>query len=194
MPAARPGESPGSPQPRILTEGISWKDAICASLMVAVPSGILSAISVLSWGCCLWIAGGAVLAIGVYRRRAPGFGLNTRSGLRIGALAGLIAAYSSVAATAVWRVFDRFVLHQGAAIDHFYDVVIQQSAAIVQTNPAAQAQWRQYIHFLTTPDGRAAYILLNSFVTGAGIIVLSAAGGALGVRIFAARKASLGNS
>ena len=82
-------------------------------------AGLLSAVSVLSWGCCLWIVGGAVLSIFVYHRRAPGFVLETRSGVRIGAVAGLIAAYSSVIATAAWRVFSRFVLHQGQAIDEF---------------------------------------------------------------------------
>ena len=189
----RTGEGPRTPQPRVAAHGISWKDATFATLMVAVPAGILSAISVLSWGCCLWVAGGAVLSIGLYHKRAPNFRLDMRSGLRIGTLAGLIAAYTSVAATAIGRIFERFVLHQGAAIDHFYDMVIQQSTAIVQTNPEAQAQWHQYVHFLMTPDGRAAYTLLNSFVTGAGIIVLSAASGALGVRLFTARKAPFGN-
>lgn len=182
--------SEGRPQqPRILTHGISWKDATIATLIVAVPAGVLSAITVLSWGCLLWVAGGAVLSIGLYRKRVPNYRLDARSGLRIGTLGGIIAAYTSVAATAIGRVFDRFVLHQGAAIDHFYDMVIQQSSALIQTNPEAQAQWHQYVQFLMTPDGRAAYALLNSFVTGAGIVVVSAAGGALGVRIFAARKA-----
>jgi hypothetical protein len=189
----RAGESPRPSQPLIQSQGVSWKDATAAALLVSVPSGILSAISVLSWGCCLWVVGGAVLSIALYHKRAPGFHLDARSGLRIGMLAGLIAAYTSVAVTAIWRVFARFVLHQGAAIDHFYDMVIQQSTAIVQTNPEAEAQWHQYVHFLMSPDGRAAYTLLNSFVTGAGIVVLSAAGGALGVRLFAARKPSLGN-
>src|SRR6201994_1268174 len=80
------------------TEGISWKDAILSALLVAVPTGLLTAISVLSWGCCLWVVGGAVLAVSVYHRRAPAFMLETRSGVRIGAIAGLIAAYSSVIA------------------------------------------------------------------------------------------------
>ena len=89
-PSARPAGKPGRAQ------GISWKDAILAALIVAVPAGLLSAVSVLSWGCCLWVVGGAVLAIVVYHRRAPAFLLETRSGVRIGAVAGLIAAYSSV--------------------------------------------------------------------------------------------------
>ena len=163
-----------------------------AALLVAVPAGLLSAISVLSWGCCLWVVGGAALAIVVYHRRAPAFLLETRSGMRIGAIAGVIAAYSSVIATAAWRLFARFVLHQGYAIDQFYASVIQQSTALVQTNPEAQAQWRLYVHFLLSPDGRAAYTLMNAATTSLGIVLFSAFGGALGVRLLAARK--LGNS
>jgi len=174
-------------------QGISWKDAILAALLVAVPAGLLSAVSVLSWGCCLWVVGGAVLAIVVYHRRAPAFLLETRSGIRIGAIAGLIAAYSSVIATAFWRIFARYVLHQGYAIDQFYDSVIQQSQALVQTNPDAEAQWRTYVHFLMSPDGRAAYTLMNAATTSLGIILFSAIGGALGVRLVASRKRALGN-
>lgn len=175
------------------SQGISWKDAIVAALLVAVPAGLLSAVSVLSWGCCLWVVGGAVLSIVVYHRRAPTFLLETRSGVRIGAVAGLIAAYSSLIATAIWRVFARYVLHQGEAIDQFYDSVIQQSTALVQTNPDAQAQWRSFVHFFMSPDGRAAYTLMNAATTSVGIIVFSAIGGALGVRLLATRKATLGN-
>jgi hypothetical protein len=175
------------------TQGISWKDAILAALLVAVPAGLLSAVSVLSWGCCLWVVGGAVLAIVVYHRRAPAFLLEIRSGVRIGAVAGLIAAYSSVIATALWRVFARYVLHQGSAIDQFYDSVIQQSSALVQTNPEAEAQWHSYIHFLMSPDGRAAYTLLNAATTSVGIILFSVIGGALGVRLLAPRKPTMGN-
>jgi zinc-ribbon domain len=184
---ARP---PGAP-PR--AQGISWKDAILAALLVAVPAGLLSAVSVLSWGCCLWVVGGAVLAIVLYHRRAPGFLLETRSGVRIGAVAGLIAAYSSVIATAIWRVFARYVLHQGYAIDQFYDEVIRQSTAFVKTSPDAEAQWRAYVHFLMSPDGRAAYTLINAATTSVGIILFSAIGGALGVRLLAPRKTPLGN-
>ena len=184
-PSARPPGKPGRAQ------GISWRDAILAALIVAVPAGLLSAVSVLSWGCCLWVVGGAVLAIVVYHRRAPAFLLETRSGVRIGAVAGLIAAYSSVIATAIWRVFSRYVLHQGNAIDQFYDSVIKQSTALVQTNPEAQAQWHAYVQFLLSPDGRAAYTLMNAATTSAGIILFSAIGGALGVRLLAPRKGPL---
>src|SRR6202012_4021016 len=91
---------PGKPA---RAQGISWKDAILAALFVAVPAGLLSAVSVLSWGCCLWVIGGAVLAIAVYHRRAPAFLLETRSGLRIGAVGGRIAAFTSGATPGSFR-------------------------------------------------------------------------------------------
>ncbi len=181
------------------TQGISWRDAINAALIVGVPAGILSSISVLAWGCCLWVVGGAVLCVGLYRKHAPAFRLDARSGLRIGALAGIIAAYSSVAATAVWRVFARFALHQGAAIDKFYTAFIeqsfnQQSAVFVQSNPETQAQLKASLQFLLSPDGRAAYTLMYSAITALGIVLFSALGGALGVRLYAGRKGPLRNS
>jgi ribosomal protein L40E len=182
-----------APGPPARAQGISWKDAILAALFVAVPAGLLSAVSVLSWGCCLWVVGGAALAIVVYHRRAPAFLLETRSGVRIGAMAGLIAAYSSVIATAIWRMFERYVLHQGYAIDQFYDSVIKESTALVQANPDAQAQWQTYVHFLLSPDGRAAYTLMNAATTSVAIILFSAIGSALGVRLLAPRKSTLGN-
>ena len=69
----------------------------------------------------------------------------------------------------------------------------KQSTALVKTNPDAEAQWRAYVHFLMSPDGRAAYTLINAATTSVGIILFSAIGGALGVRLLAPRKTPLGN-
>jgi hypothetical protein len=90
-------------------------------------------------------------------------------------------------------VFARYVLHQGHAIDQFYDSIIKESTALVQANPDAQAQWQMTVHFLLSPDGRAAYTLMNAATTSVGIILFSAIGGALGVRLLAPRKTTLGN-
>lgn len=168
---------------------VFWPAAIRVALLVGIPAGILSGLSMLSWGCCLWIGGGAALAISLYHKRSPASPrLSVRSGMGVGALAGLIAAYSSVATTAISRVVDRFLFHRGAEIDKFYEMVIQQSSTLVHSNVAAEAQWQKYVHFLLTPDGRAAYMLMNSVTTSLGIIAISALGGALGARLLAGRK------
>jgi hypothetical protein len=119
--------------------------------------------------------------------------LETRSGVRIGAVAGLIAAYSSMIGTAIWQIFERYVLHRGYAIDQLYESIIQQSTALALNNPETQAQWHSYVRFLLSPDGRAAYVLMNAATTSLGIILFSAIGGALGVRLLAPRKPNIGN-
>jgi hypothetical protein len=180
-------------------QGIFWKAAIQASLWVGVPAGILSAVTVLSRGCCLWVTGGAMVAILLYHQRAPDSHIGPKQGLRIGAVAGIIAAYSAVAATAISRVIERFVLHRGSEIDHFYDAILKQlydsmlhqSMTLMQSNPEAQAQWHNYAHFLLTPDGRAAFTLMNSVTSSIGIVIFSAIGGVLGVKLFAQGKGRL---
>jgi hypothetical protein len=196
LPEGESGYAGASPmRPAVPAQRVSWKEAVKAALIVAVPSGILSAISVLSWGCCLWVVGGAALAIGLYQKRDPGFQLDARSGFRIGALAGLVAAYTSVAVTALWRVFSRFVLHQGAEIDRAYEAAMRQvSASAIQSNPEAQAQLKTMLHLLMSPDGRAGLILWSSVLSAFGIVLFSALGGVLGVRLFAPRKRPLSHS
>jgi len=186
-----PSFAGGRPVRILPSQGIAWREAIRAALIVAIPAGVLTAVAVLSWGWFLWVVGGAMMAVSIYRKRAPGFALDTRSGIRIGVLSGLIAAYASVATTAIWRVFARYVLHQGASIDAFYEKVIQQATALVQTNPDAQAEWHTYMHFLLSPDGRAAYMLMNAVTTSLGIILFSALGGALGARFIIPRHAGV---
>lgn len=174
---------------RIGSSRVSWPVAIRVALLVGIPAGILSGLSMLSWGCCLWIGGGAALAISLYHKRAPvSPRLNARSGMGVGAMTGLIAACASVSTSAISRVLERFLFHRGAEIDKFYEMVIQQSSALVHSNVAAEAQWQKYVHFLLTPDGRAAYMLMNSVTTSVGIIAISALGGALGARLFAGRR------
>ena len=63
-----PGETGGT-TPR----EIQWKAALGAAVTFAVPVGVLCspAVPVLSAGCCLWVLGGAVAAIGLYQRVRP---------------------------------------------------------------------------------------------------------------------------
>ena len=123
------GARPSGRLPR--AQGISWKDAILAALIVAVPAGLLSAVSVLAWGCCLWVVGGSILAIVVYHRRAPGFfagNTSWRAHRRRG------RSHRSLQFGQCDRgladVFARFVLHQGQAIDDLYDEALKQSTAL----------------------------------------------------------------
>lgn len=178
-------------------EGISWKHAVGAAVTVAVPMGLLSS-SLLpgaSLGCCLWVVGGAVGAVALYHRRAASAMLNIGAGARIGAVAGVIAAFVASMINGLQMVFQRFALHSGAEIDtEMQKVIDQMSASVSQSPPQSQAQMQDMLHFFSSPDGRAAMMLMASASSAVAIVLFSAIGGALGARIFASRRGPVSNA
>ncbi len=171
--------------------GISWKLAIRAALLVFLPVALLSSVVNFS---CLWVIGGGVAAVALYRRRASGL-LDTRSGLRIGLVTGILVALSTTAVDGITMLVERFGLHNPHSIDDRWNATLQPMLQQMQqsydqnvhTNPDAAAQIVSMIHFWQSPDGKAAGVLMAYALLGTGIVVFSALGGALGSRSFAAR-------
>ena len=188
--SSRDEQSNGQAQP--LHQGrpgqISWHDAIVSSFLIALPAGILCGLPLLAAGSLLWVMGGASLVILLYKKKRPMALLNGRSGLRIGSLAGVLIAYISVAVAAFLRVLQRFPLHIGKTIDRDYEAVISQSMTIFQTSPDTQAQMRAFFHFMLTPDGRAAWSLMNMATITVMTVFFAALGGYIGVRLFSGRR------
>ncbi len=169
---------------------IHWRVALAACAKVAVPAGILCGL--LPEGSLIWVLGGATGVILLYRRKRPTSALTARNGLRIGGLAGIIIAYISMAVTALLRVVQRYPMHVGKALDDGYEQLIhlstQQSAAIFQGNPAAQAQMQSMYQFMLTPDGRAAYAFMGIVAAAVMTVLVAAVAGALGVRLSTIRR------
>jgi hypothetical protein len=179
------------------TRDIQWKTAIGAAVTFAVPVGLLcsSAVPLLSSGCCLWVVGGAVAAVGLYQRRAASALLTRRVGVRIGTIIGVMAAVVASAFNAGAAVFQRYALHGGDAMEKAFQTSMEQGSAIAsQFISSSPAQAKEALDFWISPDGRAAATLLTALLTSAGITVFSMIGGALGTRIFSGRNASLRNS
>ncbi|HVJ08608.1 MAG TPA: hypothetical protein VM554_09495 [Acidisarcina sp.] len=180
--------------------GTSWKHAIRSALIVGLPMGLLSSsLLPLSTGSFLWLVGGAMAAVALYRRRSQASFLNLRTGLRIGVVAGIVAAFSATACNAGVLLFQRHALHMSKAIDDSMDgniraMVEQMGGRMAQTTPEAQAQIRAYFRFLLSPDGKAFLSLTSSATTALGMILFAALGGVLGARIFASRRSPLSNS
>jgi hypothetical protein len=186
------GDSSGDPAAPSLRD-IHWKAAIGAAITFAVPVGVLCSpvVPILSAGCCLWVVGGAVAAVGLYQRRAAVRTLARPVGIRIGTIIGLMAATIACAFNAGTLVFVRYALHGGDAMEKAYQATIDQvSAFSAQISGGTPAESRQAIDFLLSPDGRAASALLAALMTSAGITVFSMIGGALGTRIFSGRNPS----
>jgi hypothetical protein len=169
---------------------IRWKQAIRAAITVAVPMGFMSSslLPLASFGCCLWIVGGAVIAVGIYRKRTEVSILAARTGVRIGMVVGVLAALTTSIFSSISLALERFVLHHGDTIDSTFQTQLEQLIRVAQSNPDPQGQMQAFLRFLATPDGKAAWILTGTATLSAGIVVFSALGGALGARLFTRRS------
>ena len=176
---------------------IHWKAAIGAAVTFAVPVGVLCSpvVPILSGGCCLWVVGGAIAAVGLYQRRAAVRRLARPVGIRIGTIIGLMAATVACAFNAGALVFVRYALHGGDAMEKGYQATMDQvSAMMAQFSAGTPVESHETTQFLLSPDGRAASALMTALMTSAGITVFSMIGGALGTRIFSGRDPAPENS
>ena len=167
---------------------VSWKLAIQISTIVGTSVGILSA--VLAAGSVLWVAVGAVVAMGIYHRRRPLTKLAPRVGARVGALLGLIAATVAFAANSVLLVIQRYGLHQGSEIDSQLTSIVKQAAARAASMDP-QAPVTTFTNFWLSAEGRIGLILLTMAFLSALIVVFAIAGGILGEQIY---RSSRGNN
>jgi ribosomal protein L40E len=166
---------------------ISWKLAIQIAAVVGTAVGVLSA--VLAAGSVLWVAVGAVVAIGIYHRRRPLTRLAPRVGARVGALLGLIAASVAFAANSVLLVIQRYGMHQGNEIDTQLTSIVKQAAARA-ANMDPQAPVTTFTSFWLSAEGRIGLILLTMAFLSALIILFAIAGGILGAQIYRSSRGS----
>lgn len=171
-------------------QGIDWRRGFRVALVIAVPVGILTALPAVSLGFLLWVIGGPVAVIALYRRQTPSRSVDGRSGFRLGALMGLFAAYVSAALVGALSLVERYTLRLGGLMDREFADRLRQSTAMVQTGADTEAQMRNYVHFLLTPDGRAAMSLAGAAITALLTILLAGFGGMLGVRLFGRERAA----
>ena len=165
-------------------ETVSWKAAVVSALLVAVPVGLLS--SILDFG-ALWVIGGGIATVSLYRRRV-GIPPTNRMGWRIGGLLGVLAAVISTAIYSLKLLIQRYLLHSGELDQQLHSVARQFAEQINRSDPQTAAAMTQLVHFWLSPDGAAAIVLGTSAVSAVSMVLFAAAGGAIGARI-----ASLGN-
>ncbi len=166
---------------------LSWKMAIRIAALIGTAVGILSAL--LAVGSVLWVAAGAVVAIGIYHRRRPLTLLGPRVGARVGGLLGLIAATVAFAANSVLLVIQRYGLHQGNLIDTQLTSVVKQAAARA-ANMDPQAPVASFSNFWLSAEGRIGLILLTMAFLSVLIVLFAIAGGILGAQIYRSSRGS----
>jgi ribosomal protein L40E len=181
------GEASPAPQAQSMEySGVQWRPVIRIALWVSLGAGILS--SVLAAASLLWILGGAVLVIVLYRRSVPNALLQPGQGARIGMLTGTLTAAAAMASNTLLLVIQRFVLHQGSQLDATLNSTMQQAMTRATSGAEAQAQMASTVTFLLSPEGRAGMVLLGMGFIAAVILLLSVAGGVLGTRMYRSRS------
>jgi hypothetical protein len=161
---------------------IDWRKVIQLALLIAIPVGFIA-----PFFFPLVIAGPIIL-ISLYQRRRPGSAaLDGKTGFRIGALLGVLAAYISAFGLAGWQIFERYSLHQGSTLDAQFAMQVQQSAEatqrMAQANTMNAQQARAMLDFFLSPDGRVTYTFFYTAVLAFGIVLLAGLGGMLGARL-----------
>ena len=165
------------PQTGVIQWELAWKGALLAGLAAA----LLTALPVLSLGCCLWLLGAGALAVWLYMRRVPGTLVTPGMGMRIGAVSGVVG----FVVTTIWSVV-RFAANS----QEFRTALQEQMNKSIASNPDPRAQeiMRQFMTNLNTPQGLAIFFVLMLVIMAIVFVIFSAAGGALGASIFARRR------
>ncbi|MGC2636530.1 MAG: zinc ribbon domain-containing protein [Acidobacteriaceae bacterium] len=184
-------QQPSSIRLRGEVHSVDWRAAIIAALLVAIPVGLLSALTKTS---SLFPIGGGFAAIALYRRRAAAF-TDGRIGWRVGAILGAASAFLASAAWGAQLMVERYLLHQGATIDQLFRLAAQQEVDYFLKTSAAQGPQppevthtvQNFAAFMLSPDGHAASQLTTAIVMSLGIVLFAATGGAIAGRILAAR-------
>ncbi len=165
---------------------IQWKSAIRIAASVSLAVGLLS--SILALGSLVWVMGGAVLVIALYRRRVPYAVLQPSLGARIGVVTGTMTAAIAVAINTLLLVVQRYGLHQGNLLDASLNSTVQQAISRASTGTEAQAQVTTTLAFLLSPEGKAGMVLAGMACIALIILLLSIAGGVLGAQFYRNRR------
>jgi hypothetical protein len=158
---------------------VAWKGA----LLSGVGAAILTAIPIVSVGCCLWMLGAGALAVNLYRRRMPGTVITPGMGMKIGALTGLCAWLLNAVVTAL-----SFVL--GHTSGDMRQVMEEQMRKQMGNTPDPKMQqaMQQIVNWISTPQGMATMIVLVLVFMGVVFLFVTAAGGALGASLGGRRR------
>jgi hypothetical protein len=177
--------------PAGLGDGIAWRPAVRASILLAIPAGVLCS-GVSSLG-LIWMVAAAAWAVGLYCRRAPVLRLSTGSGARIGLVTGLLASWLALSFKGIDVWVARFLLHQGSQIDSLQTAQVEEKLKISHqlwtAMGVAAAQIAQMSEFsrswMLSPEGRAGDVLSESLFNGVFLVLFAIVGGALGARLLA---------
>lgn len=173
---------------------VTWKPALRAALLLALPAGILSSgipSPLLGFLGPAWTAGAAAWAVALYVRSQRRPWITMGAGARIGLVTGIMVAWLAFAINGGTLFVERFALHRTSEIDSAYRVFLDtfQSRAQASVTGARQADAAQLQAtmagleaWLGSSWGRAGIFALGFAMNALMLLFFATGGGALGAR------------
>jgi hypothetical protein len=163
---------------------IDWRPGLRLALSLAVPAGILcSLLSPVNVLALLVMTATSAWVVALYMRNQRPAWITIGAGARLGLVTGLMAGWTSAAASGAALYAARYWFHSGRIFDDFWQTMVNQQMVEQWTSMGVDAQTIAITRTLMlSPQGRAGGVLCAlAFLVGA-LLVFSVAGGALGAR------------
>jgi hypothetical protein len=163
---------------------IDWRPGLRLALLLAVPAGIvcslLSPVNVLA---LLVMTATSAWVVALYMRNQRPAWITIGAGARLGLVTGLLAGWTSAAASGAALYAARYWFHSGKMFDDFWETMVNQQMVQQWTSMGVDAQTIAITRTLMlSPQGRAGGVLCALVFLVSALLVFSVAGGALGAR------------
>ena len=171
---------------------LDWKLALRVAILLAIPAGVLSCgISPVGVLGLFWMSAAAAWAVTLYVRGQRPAWITVGAGARIGLVTGLIAGAVAFSVTGAGALFvQRFVLHQGSAIDSEWKARVEASNQLTQQFAAQMGvadatQLKVQKNLMLSPEGHAGIEVFGMASNSLFLLLFAAGGGAMGARLLA---------
>ncbi len=162
---------------------IRWDLAWRGALLCGVGAAILSAIPLVSLGCCLWMLGAGAFSVALYRRQVPDAVITQGMGMKLGALAGLFGFIVNAIVTTAAFVARR---DSGDLQKAMQEQMQKQMASA--PDPKVHEAMQRMLDWVSTPQGAATMMIFVLIFMGVVFLLFTAAGGALGASMSGRRR------
>lgn len=180
---------------------VNWRVALRATILAAVPAGLLSSsLCPLEGLGMVWMLSASICAVVLYAQRGRPAWITLGAGVRIGLVTGLLASWLAFSVSGGALFFQRFVLHQSTRMDAefnqlFVQTMEQRMQQSISEMGQADAQQMQTIvngmlTWLRSPEGHAGMWTGSLAFSSLFLLLFAMGGGAMGARMVARRSRS----
>jgi hypothetical protein len=150
-------------------------EMLVPALIGGAVAGVLSGVPILSCLCCLWIIGGAVLAVHLTAKDSPR-SLKPGDGAIVGMLTGVVAAFVEALVSLPMRAINA----------EFVKGLMERIAKYAQDMPSG---WDSWFERSTAGGPSMAWFLIGLIISAVLFAAFGALGGIIGVSLFGRKTA-----